>query len=61
MYENITDDTDRRIYLGMMTQVDDGMKKIIDALENNNMVDNTLLIFMSDVSTIYFDRVAEWN
>ena len=52
MYENTTDDRDRRIFLGMMTQLDDGLKKIIAALENNNMVDNTLLIFMSDVSTI---------
>ena len=61
MYEDITEDRDRRVLLGMMTQVDDSMKKIIAALEDNNMVDDTLLIFMSDVSTMCFDSFAEWN
>ena len=50
MYEHIND-TDRRILLGMATQVDDGMKRIVEALEQNNMVDNTLLVWMSDVRT----------
>ena len=40
----------RRTYLGMVSHMDDGLRRIVEALEEKNMVDNTLLVFMSDVS-----------
>ncbi|XP_070536021.1 arylsulfatase J-like isoform X2 [Ptychodera flava] len=38
----------RRIKLGMITSLDDGVQKVVTALQDNGMWNNTLLIFLSD-------------
>ena len=52
LYSDISDE-DRRVKLAMVTHLDDGISRVIKALENNNMVDNTLLVFISDVNTVF--------
>jgi arylsulfatase A-like enzyme len=42
------DDSRRRILAGMMTAVDDGVGRIIQTLNDNGKMDNTLIIFLSD-------------
>ena len=49
MYDFVNNNP-RRNYLGMVSHMDDGLRRIVEALEEKNMVDNTLLVFMSDVS-----------
>ena len=49
MYDHI-DDEDRRGHLAMTTHLDDGLSRVVRALEDNNMVDNTLLVLIADVS-----------
>ena len=49
MYADITD-TRRRTYLGMVTQVDDAVGYVMQALEDKGIKNNTLIIWMSDVS-----------
>ena len=34
----------------MVTQMDDGVGRVVDALNETGMIDNTLIVFMSDVS-----------
>jgi arylsulfatase A-like enzyme len=42
------DDPTRRAYAGMITAMDDEIRKVLDALERKNMRQNTLIVFMSD-------------
>jgi arylsulfatase A-like enzyme len=42
------EDPRRRILAGMMTAVDDGVGRIIQTLNDQGMMDNTLIIFLSD-------------
>ena len=46
-YKNIADPT-RRAYAAMITSMDDEIGKVIAALDNRKMRDNTLIVFMSD-------------
>ena len=41
-------DPDRRTYAGMVTALDDGVGKVLQALHDNNLTDNTLVFFLSD-------------
>ncbi|MDB6133784.1 MAG: sulfatase [Verrucomicrobiales bacterium] len=46
-YRHIKDET-RRTYAAMITCMDDGIGKVLDALEQKNMRGNTLIVFHSD-------------
>ena len=48
LYEDIGDET-RQTHLAMVTHMDDGVKRVMAALEETGMADNSLVIFMSDV------------
>ena len=39
---------DRRTFLGMITAMDDAIGNVTQALKNKNMMDNTIIIFLSD-------------
>jgi arylsulfatase A-like enzyme len=41
-------DTRRRTFAGMMTAVDDGIGRIVDALKEEGILEETLIIFLSD-------------
>ena len=47
MYPNI-EDPQRRIYSAMVTEMDDSIKVLVDTLEEEEMYDNSIIIFMSD-------------
>nr|XP_006820754.1 PREDICTED: arylsulfatase B-like [Saccoglossus kowalevskii] len=42
------DDTDRRIYAGMVSCVDEAIANIIETLENKDMLKNSIIVFTSD-------------
>ena len=44
---NITD-PDRRIYAAMITALDDGIGQVLQALQAQNLLNNTLIFFLSD-------------
>ena len=44
---NITD-PDRRIYAAMVTALDDGVGQVLQTLQAQNLLDNTLIFFLSD-------------
>lgn len=46
-YKNIEDPT-RRAYAGMITAMDDEIGRVLDALDKRKMIENTLIVFMSD-------------
>ena len=46
-YKNIAEPT-RRIYAAMVTCMDDEIGRIVDAIDNKGLRDNTLIIFQSD-------------
>ncbi|KAL8595795.1 hypothetical protein ACOMHN_012214 [Nucella lapillus] len=46
-YAHITD-KDRRTYLAMVTSMDDGIGQIMKTLEDENVLDNTIVMFISD-------------
>ncbi|RUS91746.1 hypothetical protein EGW08_000454 [Elysia chlorotica] len=45
---NHIQDQKRRIYAGMVSALDEGVKNVTDALEQNELWDNTVLIFTTD-------------
>ncbi|CAC5397862.1 ARSB [Mytilus coruscus] len=47
MYPNVKDEK-RQTYLGMVSSLDFGIGKIVDALERNDHMDNMVFIFLSD-------------
>jgi len=47
MYEDVSDE-DRRIYLGMVTAMDDAVDVVVKSLKNAGMFDNTIIVFFSD-------------
>lgn len=47
MYPNVTDHK-RRKYLGMVSSLDESVGKIVSALEKRNIINNTVIVFMSD-------------
>ena len=51
IYDDVEDE-DRKKFLAMVTHMDDGLKRVIDALEDTGLEENTLLVFISDVSAL---------
>ncbi|XP_063418921.1 arylsulfatase B-like isoform X2 [Mytilus trossulus] len=47
MYPNVTD-ANRQTYLGMVSSLDYGIGKVVNALERNDYMDNTVFIFLAD-------------
>ena len=47
-YKNLAGDERRHTYAAMITELDRQVGRIVDALEQKNMLDNTLIIFSSD-------------
>jgi len=47
MYEDVSDDQ-RRIFLGMITAMDDAVGVVVESLKNAGMFDNTIIVFFSD-------------
>ena len=47
-YKNLAGDEHRHTYAAMITDLDTQVGRIVDALEQKNMLDNTLIIFSSD-------------
>ena len=44
---NITD-PDRQVYAAMITALDDGIGQVLQALQAQNLLNNTLIFFLSD-------------
>lgn len=38
----------RRIYAAMVSKLDESVGRVIEALEQNNMLENSIILFMSD-------------
>jgi arylsulfatase A-like enzyme len=53
-YENLTRSINRRKILGMVTLLDESIFNITKALENNGMLDDTIIVFTSDVLSFLF-------
>ena len=49
LYDDIEDE-DRKVHLAMVTHIDDGVKLVMEALHEAGMENDTLVVFMSDVS-----------
>ena len=47
MYEDVSDE-ERRIYLGMVTAMDDAVDVVVKSLKTAGMFDNTIIAFFSD-------------
>ena len=47
-YKDLAGDEHRRIYAAMITALDTQVGRIVDALKQKNMLDNTLIVFSSD-------------
>lgn len=41
-------DPKRRIYAALMSKLDESVGKVVQALDENDMLDNTIILFMSD-------------
>ncbi len=50
---NITDNS-RRVYAAMVTALDDGVGQVLQALQAQNLLDKTLIFFLSDNGAPYF-------
>ena len=48
--DRVSDITDpnRRIYAAMVVALDDGVGQVLQTLQANNLLDNTLIFFLSD-------------
>lgn len=40
--------TDRRVYAAMVSKLDESVGKVVKALDENEMLDNTIILFFSD-------------
>jgi len=47
MYPDVEDD-DRRVFMGMVTNLDDAVGNVVDALKDSGMYNNTVIVFVSD-------------
>ena len=47
-YKDLPGDVHRQTYAAMITELDTPVGRIVDALKQKNMLDNTLIIFSSD-------------
>lgn len=45
---NYIQDENRRIYAAMVSKLDESIGKVVEALEKNQMLDNSIILFMSD-------------
>lgn len=52
-------DDERKLFAGMVLAMDDGVGAVIDALESRELMDETLVIFMSDNGTPRGQGIAE--
>lgn len=41
-------DNNRRIYAAMVSKLDESVGKVVEALERNKMLENSIILFMSD-------------
>ena len=41
-------DTKRKTYAAMVSAVDDGVGLVLDALKENDQIENTIIVFLSD-------------
>lgn len=41
-------DEDRRVYAAMVSKLDESVGQVVKALDDNKMLDNTIILFMSD-------------
>lgn len=53
-YEGKIEDADRKIYAGMTSCMDEGIKNITDALQKHNLWKNTVVIFSSGMDQVFF-------
>jgi arylsulfatase A-like enzyme len=51
-------------YYGMITHIDDSVGRILDAMQNNGLMDNTIIVFISDhgeyLGSHHLIQKAEW-
>jgi len=47
MYSYVEDE-DRRVYSAMVTAMDDAIKDVVESLKQNDLYDNTVIVFVSD-------------
>lgn len=41
-------DPERRVFAAMVTKLDDSLGKVVTALKNSDMLDNSIILFLSD-------------
>ena len=46
MYSDIEDE-DRKVYSAMVTAMDDAIKDVVESLKQNDLYDNTVIVFVS--------------
>jgi hypothetical protein len=56
IYENVLDET-RRIYLGMVSLLDEAVGNLTRTLSRLNLLDDTIIFFTSDVAYFYSLRI----
>ncbi|MCP4752279.1 MAG: arylsulfatase [Proteobacteria bacterium] len=57
-YSNLENEF-RRLHAAMVTEMDSGIKRIIDTLKNEGMLDNTIVWFLSDNGGMNFDAASK--
>lgn len=55
---------DRRTYAAMVSKLDEGVGKVVKALDENDMLENTIILFLADngspvVGNTFFKRVLK--
>ena len=60
MYPNITN-AHRKIYLGMVTAMDDVLKNLVDDLKAQNMYENSIIVFSSDNGGLTHSGFVEYG
>ena len=59
MYDDV-EDKDRRVYLGMVTAMDDAVGGIIASLKRRKMFENTIIVFLSDNGGEVLKGASNW-
>jgi uncharacterized sulfatase len=55
-FENKKEKESLKQYFGMVSHIDDSVGRILKFLEDNNLVDNTIIIFTSDHGDMFFEH-----
>jgi uncharacterized sulfatase len=55
-FENNNEKNALKQYFGMVSHIDDSVGRILKFLEDNNLVDNTIIIFTSDHGDMFFEH-----